>query len=378
MSSLKEVDRIKLEKFLGMDSGYVSDFSDRTFRNFVLEVTEIDLYQAGYETGGTSKANRLRTFWKREPNNVVSKLTKKLLQYQRERKQNLYDGFSAEDGHLYKQCLEIIAKLNQMVTIDSSEDFSSKSDEDLEKIKEETAENAYVPSSIYHKAERELVRRHRKRVEDAAMIPKIKIGILNKGENNRFEGNTFEGFDVGIKDEGRNTLAKNNKFLKERKPSSNPTEIRWAKLDTIFGGLALVVMVIIWQFPSLKLFSGIYSSGLDSSPATATSTIPLSVLLSKAVTFDTVAERQDFLKKYKGALVTGNSTVTEVSRGGSSFIIDFNVNHQLITCVLPGDEANERRFLLMKSKKVSFVGEFSFINVYGHGLGLDNCDLKEI
>ena len=42
MSSLKMADRHNLEKFLGMSGGYVLDFSDRTFGEFVFEAVEID------------------------------------------------------------------------------------------------------------------------------------------------------------------------------------------------------------------------------------------------------------------------------------------------------------------------------------------------
>jgi hypothetical protein len=41
---------------------------------------------------------------------------------------------------------------------------------------------------------------------------KESIGILNKGRDNKFIDNEFNGLDVGIKDEGENTEAKNNKF----------------------------------------------------------------------------------------------------------------------------------------------------------------------
>lgn len=41
---------------------------------------------------------------------------------------------------------------------------------------------------------------------------KIRVGILNKGKNNSFIGNTVTGFDVGLQDEGENTTAKDNTF----------------------------------------------------------------------------------------------------------------------------------------------------------------------
>ena len=119
----------------------------------------------------------------------------------------------------------------------------------------------------------------------------------------------------------------------------------------------------------------IYSDGKK---VTATSTILLSELLSKALTFDTVVERQDFLTKYKGEIVSGESVVAEISRAGSDFLVDFNVNRQLITCKRDGGEESEKRLLLMKGKRINFAGTFSYTNFYGHGLGLDNCSLEQI
>ena len=39
-----------------------------------------------------------------------------------------------------------------------------------------------------------------------------RVGILNKGKNNKFINNTFSGFDVGIQDEGESSVAKGNDF----------------------------------------------------------------------------------------------------------------------------------------------------------------------
>lgn len=44
MSSLKLTDRAKVEQLFDMSSGYVLDFSNRTFMNFVLESVAIDIY----------------------------------------------------------------------------------------------------------------------------------------------------------------------------------------------------------------------------------------------------------------------------------------------------------------------------------------------
>jgi hypothetical protein len=43
MSSLQMADRQSLEAFFGMSSGYVLNFSDSTFGEFVFEKTGIDI-----------------------------------------------------------------------------------------------------------------------------------------------------------------------------------------------------------------------------------------------------------------------------------------------------------------------------------------------
>ena len=81
MASLTNIERIRLEKFLGMGTGYVLKFSNRTFSNFVLETTGKDIYDQQYAFNGDSKANRLRAFWEIESNYTVSILLKALIKY---------------------------------------------------------------------------------------------------------------------------------------------------------------------------------------------------------------------------------------------------------------------------------------------------------
>jgi hypothetical protein len=80
MSSLNIIEKRTLEKFLQMGSGYVLDFSNKTFQEFVVESTGLDI--AKEDVGGLgSKANRLRHFWSNEPDHVVGKLLKDLVEY---------------------------------------------------------------------------------------------------------------------------------------------------------------------------------------------------------------------------------------------------------------------------------------------------------
>ena len=74
MSDLTAIERVKLEKVLYMGGGYVMNFNNRTFADFILVSTGIDINNPKYERRGASKANRLRTLWELESDYVVGKL----------------------------------------------------------------------------------------------------------------------------------------------------------------------------------------------------------------------------------------------------------------------------------------------------------------
>jgi hypothetical protein len=74
MSDLNFLEKRTLENCFRMGGGYVLDFSDRTFAEFVVDSVGLDIYDDKYRYASGSKANRLRGFWKVEPNHVVGKL----------------------------------------------------------------------------------------------------------------------------------------------------------------------------------------------------------------------------------------------------------------------------------------------------------------
>ena len=110
----------------------------------------------------------------------------------------------------------------------------------------------------------------------------------------------------------------------------------------------------------------------------ATSTIDISDILAKALSYDTVVERQDFLTGYIGEQVRGWGIVKQISRvGGGGFLVDLTerVTGRMLTCEQEETDENEKQLLLLKGKVVSFTGVFPFVEYYGHGLGIDNCVL---
>ena len=78
MSSLTDIDKRYLEKLLGMQSGYVLDYSDKTFDEFFRR-HNIDIHGAKYQTYGTSKAKKMRAFWEQEPDKIVGPVLSEML-----------------------------------------------------------------------------------------------------------------------------------------------------------------------------------------------------------------------------------------------------------------------------------------------------------
>ena len=80
MADLNAVDRKILEALLGMDAGYVLDFTDATFSEFFADFN-IDINSHKYRVIGSSKAKRMRGFWKIENNHTVGEVLNGLYRY---------------------------------------------------------------------------------------------------------------------------------------------------------------------------------------------------------------------------------------------------------------------------------------------------------
>lgn len=107
MSDLTFVEKNQIEKLLGMGSGYVLSFTNRTFGEFVTDSVRRDIYSGRYDYASCSKANLLRRFWDIEPNHVVGQLLNDLLE--------LAEGedSGAADPGLLDLCRRSAARLRQ-------------------------------------------------------------------------------------------------------------------------------------------------------------------------------------------------------------------------------------------------------------------------
>ncbi len=71
MSTLTRNDRRYLEKILEMDYGYVLNYSDATYDE-VFRRHGVEIHAERFQTYGTSKAKKMRSFWDQEPDALVA------------------------------------------------------------------------------------------------------------------------------------------------------------------------------------------------------------------------------------------------------------------------------------------------------------------
>jgi hypothetical protein len=112
MSDLTNQEKRKFERIFGMGTGYVLDFSNRTFAEFIEDTVARNIYEGKYSYGSGSKANRFRGFWNEEPNHVVARALRELMEYGQER-QVLKDC----TPEVMAACHKAIARLEQTTTV---------------------------------------------------------------------------------------------------------------------------------------------------------------------------------------------------------------------------------------------------------------------
>jgi hypothetical protein len=105
VSSLSLVEKRQFERLLGMGTGYVLDFSDRTFGEFCADVAGIDIHAERYTQYGSSKAKKLRAFWELEDDPTVGKLLQAFVQHLED------NAHTKSDFDSVKRCKAIASRL---------------------------------------------------------------------------------------------------------------------------------------------------------------------------------------------------------------------------------------------------------------------------
>ena len=116
MSNLKAREKARLEKLFNMSGGYVLDFSDATIKTFFYDVVGIDIHDEKYCGKGTSKAKKLREFWRLENDYTVGKITKAMIEEYEEKlfaspSFSSYSSSETENKQLVNSCKAIATRL---------------------------------------------------------------------------------------------------------------------------------------------------------------------------------------------------------------------------------------------------------------------------
>lgn len=81
MANLRPIEIKLIDELTGMSSGYVLDFSNRTFAEFFQDEIGVDIYDDAYNDGSGSKGKRLRAFLRKAQPVAVSRLLTALWEY---------------------------------------------------------------------------------------------------------------------------------------------------------------------------------------------------------------------------------------------------------------------------------------------------------
>jgi len=123
MASLKYGEKDDFEALLGMRTGYVLDFTNRQFREFVIDSVRLDIDDPMIGGNG-SKASRLRHFWSNQPDQIVGRLLR-----------DLVERAPDENATLRKRCAAAAERLSQSAAVHDASVISELSDfEDFEHL----------------------------------------------------------------------------------------------------------------------------------------------------------------------------------------------------------------------------------------------------
>jgi len=134
MSDLSSKEKTILEKFLGMGSGYVLDFTNHSFEEFIRDNTGIEIYEEKYFNASGSKGKRLRALWQLESNYVVGNLIKAFIDYRRTSCFLEYKKLDNKEELLISECSKIADRLLKDIPIKDINELASISPKDEFKI----------------------------------------------------------------------------------------------------------------------------------------------------------------------------------------------------------------------------------------------------
>lgn len=130
MAELNYQENEIIEDFLGMKSGYVLDFSNRTFQEFIYKSLKKDIYDPIYDYASGSKANLLRRFIEIEHSSTVGKLIEDFCNYWYSKSQRGQIHRFKGDEFLHSETLKIVERLKIEKIVENIESIKPNNIED--------------------------------------------------------------------------------------------------------------------------------------------------------------------------------------------------------------------------------------------------------
>jgi hypothetical protein len=133
MANIRQNEFLILEKQFEMERGFVLNFSNSSFQQFIYNDCGLDIYNSKYAIRGDSKAKRLRIFWQTESDSIVGKLINEMLAYWRtSRKVNNIE-ITKEEAIIFNDCLTIANRLRGVSDKTTSKNAETTKDEFLKR-----------------------------------------------------------------------------------------------------------------------------------------------------------------------------------------------------------------------------------------------------
>jgi hypothetical protein len=250
---------------------------------------------------------------------------------------------------------------------------------DLTDLQRDFANRGLTNSGIQNEAEDNLKKKYANDIEIMRLGIKRKnasehvaVKMTKSSRNNIFINSHINGqLELG---------GQGNSFIKTEIGEIKKQHPFWFWFTTI-GTLVGIVTGLMFLAQYLGLLSASLRGNLPTTPISetiATTTPNLSDLFSKALSYETVAERQDFLGKYIGKQVYGHGVIEEVSRAGEMFLIDINLGKLSVVCPQEKTDVLEGQYPFLKGKRVMLYGIFTYNTIFGHGdnISIDPCSFE--
>ncbi|HEY4487269.1 MAG TPA: hypothetical protein VI483_00725 [Candidatus Paceibacterota bacterium] len=169
------------------------------------------------------------------------------------------------------------------------------------------------------------------------------------------------------------------KVLKQIKNGRDiPLGLKW--VVAIVAILAFVWGVYIYFNPKWQTVPVVSSANMTPNRSNFSTTTPdLLDIYNRAFSYDILADRQDFFKKYIHTNIYGDGTVREISKLSDKYILEITIGDYSILCPQELTENFERSYPLLKGKSVRFYGVFTYSTYFGYSnnqLVIDPCSFE--